>query len=1102
MFNKIITDEGSLSFIKEKNTSDQKKNIFESIDAHPFNKISIFKNSDLQISTIINPHLMKDDSINSSNNPDEQKNLNNINKSSTINNYYNKNNKSKNSLNNNSTLPNSHVEGDDNINSGSSGNLMISNNKNNLNSKKKYVNNPIQPQDKDFLNNTRGGQTNNYFNNNNISKLKKNNTKNLGNPANINENMEKDINNQVNTDKLIIKGKNFNMGIVNQQNSTNKGNFDRYNSNVNNVPSINNQNTKTLINQTNQGMNNTNKKLKIEKFEKNKNQIPTTQKVNQVLSNPTNFPENQDENIKKNRKFENLTINNPEKLITEQDGKFSKDSFKIEISNDLDLSSTNINNKNNESKLIKSNSFLDKNNNDSFTIFTKKKTPTQANNTQTSEINSANDKNCLNNSINSNHSRNKSFINDSGCKIEKSINHEIIQKKTLMVDNSSQTDLKRLMSEQLQKLNNPDLNINNYLQNSTNLNFSNIHNEKRNNIDLSPPACVSQEKENEIPILSDNNNIKVQFENFTKIYNIEDEKIQIDEANNLNKDINGNLPLNNNFPKNKINGNIITSTVSPSTTTTNIKNNIINANKDKIKPKKNTNTSGNKVVGMDINETLCRSDKFISNNFTSNSNGSNQIKPSGSLISSNNQKIQTKLFSLSNNSSANNNGNISTLNSILNKITPEDQKNSTKTISTTSLNNNNSTNNSLKTPSASTTYLNSYNTSSSIQTGNNKNLVNSETQYFKRTADINLSYPPKDNNLNYPHEKSNNYDNRLYNNLSDPNGTNIVNNNTFNKKFESFNSKPNYRKGSFYNSPSSGVNNHILNNDDDYFEQEFSNDRFNSKNKSFNKGGFSQYQKRAKNNYYNPNKFNNGLDSNVLCNNQINSRSPYYQRPFEYNNYNYNFNFGMNGTEQEDFNLKKDPQIFNNYFIINSNININGAGASGNNIPENINSENHKKENKEDVYNSPNSINGFNQNMNFYPHYYNGMGMVYNNMVNFNLSDFNNPHSQIPMFPNYLYPGGSAASNPGIIGKNLNFENDQGQQIAKKPEKEDNKNSLSLAKIYEDIHPFIFHYKLNNDILDYSNYVTEIVEFMKEIKTYIIKDLENKIKNCLGKFFL
>ena len=116
-------------------------------------------------------------------------------------------------------------------------------------------------------------------------------------------------------------------------------------------------------------------------------------------------------------------------------------------------------------------------------------------------------------------------------------------------------------------------------------------------------------------------------------------------------------------------------------------------------------------------------------------------------------------------------------------------------------------------------------------------------------------------------------------------------------------------------------------------------------------------------------------------------------------------------------------------------------------------------------------------------------------MLNFGMNDFGNIHNQMPIFPNFLYP---QTSGPNILGKNPNFENVDNK---KQMENQDNKNSLSLTKIYEDIHPFIFHYKLHNDILDYSNSVIEVVEFMKDIKTYIINDLESLIKKCLGKIY-
>jgi hypothetical protein len=55
-----------------------------------------------------------------------------------------------------------------------------------------------------------------------------------------------------------------------------------------------------------------------------------------------------------------------------------------------------------------------------------------------------------------------------------------------------------------------------------------------------------------------------------------------------------------------------------------------------------------------------------------------------------------------------------------------------------------------------------------------------------------------------------------------------------------------------------------------------------------------------------------------------------------------------------------------------------------------------------------------------------------------------------------------------------------------------------LNKIECEIYPFIFYYRLHNDILEYSNSVTQTISSLKEIKLSIIKYIEKNIKNALG----
>jgi predicted nucleotidyltransferase len=124
---------------------------------------------------------------------------------------------------------------------------------------------------------------------------------------------------------------------------------------------------------------------------------------------------------------------------------------------------------------------------------------------------------------------------------------------------------------------------------------------------------------------------------------------------------------------------------------------------------------------------------------------------------------------------------------------------------------------------------------------------------------------------------------------------------------------------------------------------------------------------------------------------------------------------------RNDYFYHDEPKVFNNYYIINSNVNINNVQNS-----------------------EENEIDG---------------NMMCNN-------DLHQPH------PFYY----------------SNFKESKCESI----------NYDILSKIDEDIYPFIFHYKIHNDILDYSNTVNETHEYLKEVKIYIVNYIETIIKQCLG----
>ena len=195
---------------------------------------------------------------------------------------------------------------------------------------------------------------------------------------------------------------------------------------------------------------------------------------------------------------------------------------------------------------------------------------------------------------------------------------------------------------------------------------------------------------------------------------------------------------------------------------------------------------------------------------------------------------------------------------------------------------------------------------------------------------------------------------------------------------------------------------------DDY--QDMSEDSFSSYSKSRYKG-YGGYKKKYTNwNGFYGNKFNS--DGNYLTSKHINNRSLFTRNEFNYPNFGY----------------PKEPPVYNNYYIFNSNVNINNVHNFEERSP------------KAPI--NPSSNMYFNRNL---------------------VPDMNF------MFPTMLFPG---------------------------PQAEDTSKEI-LCTIPADLHPFIFHYRLHNDILNYSNSVTNLIENLKEIKLFIIFYLESTIKKAL-----
>jgi len=1106
MFNKIITDEGTLSFLNENpsysSKSKDKKNS-NRIDDSLFFKKPVFNNKDIISNNKVNCddttefNLTKTSSVNSN------LSIDTIYKANLYNNSNKDNDKSKNANNYLTVSRQNSEESIQAVSNNVNNNFISIDNKNHNNNNNNNNKNPNKNSNSNnnqlstqIITNNNHHNTNNKNNNN---KSKNNFNSNYNKNSNHNKDKESNSTSSVNSDKVIIKGKNFNNPPVNQSNLNKSNYFDRFNSNSYN----NNNGFKEVCSKKNKNEN-ANKNPKI-------NNHPDISK-NHSLNNA--IYDNTDSSIKKIIKTNNPLSNfgnYSNTLISDKENS-------IVVKN----KSNNKNNNNNLTNLL-----INKNNHDSFTITNDRKLDVNKN-----EI--------FYNEKEIHHSKTKSFNNETEVKIEKSINHEIIQKKTLMVDNSSQTDLKKLLSEKSNEK---------------------VANDSKTNSSSTSLSIIKDEpNKSKIKEFECQTNFVIENEDEVKIEDIFHTNIKMNKQGN---DLNDQADFRNNKKT---------------------QSNNLNCNKDNksIKNKKNT-PSAVKVVGMYANDSNnnskstnkqailsnnVKTQAYVPGNNNNNSSSiskntliSNQVSNLNLKASENNSSIKSTNLDLNKNTKSQNNDSNALINIICDYGNSSNQKNLVCSF-----------------PSGNSNFT-------SRESTNNKNNAANNTQ-----PSVIQVVPQSLNDILNSSGQSKNQGDKI----SCSEGKCGELNNSYPNRIETFsnnnNKNTNFRKNSFYNNNNNRINTSNANEDEDYFEQEFYRDsHFNSfhKNKSF-KGAYIPYSKRAKNGFYNPNKFNNGLDSNMMINKKFNNNTPYYQRgsPYEYNNYNYNFNYGnINNNEQEEYNgHKKDPQIFNNYFIINSNININGVGnnalnnisgniihnnsAASNNSNQNImssnngntmscndniningvnatrkevletdkndlaysinnsscnsNSENilninmrnltnmcynpssniinnnnlnniYNNNTKEDSFNSPSrAVNtGYNPGLNFYPQYFNGMGFVYN-MFNFGMSDYGNPHAQMPLLPNYIYP---QVNNPGIIAKNLNFENNENKKIN---ENQDNKNSLSLSKIYEDIHPFIFHYKLHNDILDYSNSVNEIVEFMKEIKKYIIRNLESSMRKCLG----
>ena len=361
----------------------------------------------------------------------------------------------------------------------------------------------------------------------------------------------------------------------------------------------------------------------------------------------------------------------------------------------------------------------------------------------------------------------------------------------------------------------------------------------------------------------------------------------------------------------------------------------------------------------------------------------------------------------------------------------------------------------------------------------------------------------------------------------------------------------NLKKGNFqtryHNSHNVNMN---VDNEDEFSLENENEGRHTYPYKKYNKGYYSSfYNKRNK--YYpyafnNCNKFNN-MDTGYMYtgNKEINNR-PLYSRNFmdfspHFNNFsNFNqmvpnspmFNYGsqnIGGKLPEESPMMKESSIYNNYYIINSNVNISNINNNGvidkiengttsvsistksdssenyfNIKDSNINSNviEYNKINKKDI-DTPNANNHSDQSSLIANNYLKSNDQIKKSVISpitprtgifptigglnpgnpLNQVNQFSPFTQFPMY----YPG-----------KGESNEDNHNSQISQNP----NNNPNILNKIGNEIYPFIFHYRLHNDILDYSSRVTQAISYLKDIKLYIINFLEKKIKESLQENFM
>ena len=199
--------------------------------------------------------------------------------------------------------------------------------------------------------------------------------------------------------------------------------------------------------------------------------------------------------------------------------------------------------------------------------------------------------------------------------------------------------------------------------------------------------------------------------------------------------------------------------------------------------------------------------------------------------------------------------------------------------------------------------------------------------------------------------------------------------------------------------------------------------------------------------------------------------SNYYNNKSSNYNSGYNCSYGKKYEKYDNFQKLNNKNNRSNNFLTDSNSYfMDKEGKFNNNegnyylIRNTININNYNQVEKN--YGSKSTY--YNNKVHCRPYYNNPTNNYFNNSLKSNINYYNNERL------GSLNDGNSKYANN--YSHNINI----------------------MEKINKKIYPFTFYYRLHNDILQYSNSINERLLILKDIKLYIIKYLEDIIKNSLN----